>query len=159
MPGQPMTRRSRFILEELGATPEWWEIALDRIASGDSPKDIADEYCIVFGAFMRWISGDEERSKGYAEALRIAAEGRAHECIPIADNEAETADTQRDKLRIDTRLRLASKWDRGRYGEKEAANGGTPLRDAKIEIVFVSANREPQQLEHVVGSGKAEDAS
>lgn len=126
MPGRPLTRASQQIIESLTTTPEWWEGTLDKIACGDSPKAVADEYCILFGVFMRWIEANADRRREYDAALRIATEGHAHDCIAIADEQKEAVgpggkvydpDVARDKLRIETRLKLAGKWDRARYGE------------------------------------------
>lgn len=126
MPGRPLTRASQQIIESLTTTDEWWEGALDRIACGDSPKAVAEEYAILFGVFMRWIEAEPERRSAYDAALRIATEGHAHDCIAIADEQKEAErrdgslydpDVGRDKLRIETRLKLAGKWDRARYGE------------------------------------------
>ena len=126
MPGRPLTRASQQIIESLTTTDEWWEGTLDKIACGDSPKAVADEYCILFGVFMRWIEADPDRRREYDAALRIATEGHAHDCIAIADAQQEATgpggkvydpEVARDKLRIETRLKLAGKWDRARYGE------------------------------------------
>ncbi len=72
---------------------------------------------------IRWVRGDETRSAGYDEALRDYAHKVALECLPIADaafvdidGEAVPTDVQRDRLRIDTRMKLAGKWDKIRYG-------------------------------------------
>lgn len=121
-----MTRQSNVILAGLATDPQWWDGALDRIACGDSPKAVSEEYAILFGVFMRWIEDDAGRKSEYDAALRIASEGHAHECLAIADEQAEVLkrdgttfdpDVARDKLRIETRLKLAGKWDRARYGE------------------------------------------
>ena len=46
MPGCPLTRQSHVILGELAQTRDWWEGVLDRIACGDSPKEVLAEHCI-----------------------------------------------------------------------------------------------------------------
>ena len=133
MPGQPLTRQSKKILADLMTTDEWWDGALDRIACGDSPKAVADDHAVLFGVFLRWIDADPTRRSAYDAALRIAAEAMAHECRTIADEQNAVdkpgggtydPDVARDKLRIETRLKLAGKWDRARYGEKDAGPAG-----------------------------------
>ena len=154
MPGRPMTRQSHVILADLNQTPEWWEGSLDRIACGDSPQDVAAEHCILFGVFMRWVYDEDhpERRKDYEDALRIAAEARAHECIPIADNANAEADVARDRLRIDTRMKLAGKWHRERYGDKDAGMGG----GATIKVELITYTAPTDRVERVVIEGQAQ---
>ena len=143
MPGRPLTRQSYVIISDLTQTPEWWDGCLDRIACGDSPKEVAQEHCLLFGVFMRWVGDDEQRQREYDAALRIASEGHAHDCITIADEQNEVVkpgggsydpDVGRDKLRIETRLKLAGKWDRARYGEtvKHEHSGALVAFDAGL---------------------------
>lgn len=163
MPGRPLTRASQQIIASLTTTTEWWEGALDKIACGDSPKAIADEHLILFGVFMRWVDADEHRRREYDAALRIATEGHAHDCIAIADEQKEAVgpggkvydpDVARDKLRIETRLKLAGKWDRPRYGEtvKHEHSGAVVAIDAGLVGVasqlLAARVRAPLTIQH-----------
>lgn len=143
MPGMPLTRHSNAILADLSMTPEWWGGVLDRIACGDSPKEVVGEYCVLFGVFMRWVDADAGRRSGYDAALRIAAEAMAHECRAIADEQCEVVkpgggtydpDVGRDKLRIETRLKLAGKWHRDRYGDQGVQAVAPPVVQINIGI-------------------------
>lgn len=146
MPGAPLTRQSKIILADM--RPDWWSDQFDRIACGENPKRVAEEVCVLWGVFQRHIEADPALASEYAAALRIAAEGHAHDCISIADEQKEAVgpggkvydpDVARDKLRIETRLKLAGKWDRARYGEtvKHEHTGALVLVDAGL-IGFAS---------------------
>lgn len=71
--------------------------------------------------------------KRYEAALEAVADDLVHEALEIADEQAEVVkedgskfdpDVPRDKLRVETRFRTASKWGKGRYGDKETAGAG-----------------------------------
>lgn len=72
----------------------------------------------------------EARDEGFdaiAARLRCTARGKISD-----DGGDSTGDVQRDKLIIDTDLKLLSKWDPRRYGDKQTlehtGEGGGPLR-------------------------------
>ncbi len=94
---------------------EWWEEIFDRVAAGEAPAEIAAEHAVRYAILARVIGEDERRAAQYEGALRIAADQYAHAVVGISDDvRGEVADR---KLRIDTRLKVASKWHRARYGE------------------------------------------
>lgn len=64
------------------------------------------------GAVLNWLRASDERWAAYDGALKGKSEVMAHETLVIAD-ESEDA-----KLRVDTRLKVAGKWHRDRYGER-----------------------------------------
>lgn len=106
-------------------------------------------------------------SKEIGDALRIAEESRcdaiAEECLAIADEEPVDSKGQVDsstvawaRLRVDTRMRLLSKWSR-RYGDKVQVGGddsGRPIvltdaeRAAKIESLMQTALERQQRVEN-----------
>lgn len=98
----------------------WWEDIFDRIASGKSPSEIAKEYGVRYAILARVIYEDEDKAREYEKALQIAADGYAHEVIGIADRSDD--DVGDRKLRIDSRMKLASKWNRQRYGDTLTVN-------------------------------------
>ena len=76
----------------------------------------------------------------YEAALKAIADDIAQEALAISDEQREVVrpdgskfdpDVLRDKLRVDTRMRIAEKWDRERYGQKSdiGAGGITVLVD------------------------------
>lgn len=94
-----------------------------------------------------WADADEELSRAIARAREAGFDQIALDALAIADEvtDKDTIVTQhgeipnkewllRSKLRVDTRLKLLSKWDPKRYGDmiKHAgADGG----DMKVQVV------------------------
>lgn len=127
-------------LAEVVADASTMSIIVQRITDADEPeslKDIARAWKVPLGRLSEWITADRERTEQYANALRIAYEQAAFDTVRIADGTPQqavdpsgkplfdevgkpvliTPDVQRDKLRIDTRLKLASKLAREKFGE------------------------------------------
>lgn len=99
-------------------------VVFQRVAEGETLKAIAKSWGVPVGRFTQWYA--TEHSDLYDSALRVRADQLAHEALAISDEQhaVEKKDgttydpgVPRDKLRADTRLKLASKWDRARYGE------------------------------------------
>lgn len=95
-----------------------------RVCEGESLKDIAKAWEVPRGQFVRWFT--ESYSDLYDAALKVHAADLAMEAISIADADG---DVPRDKLRVDTRKWVASKFDRDRYGEAVKVS-----RDVSISI-------------------------
>ena len=87
-----------------------------------------------------WLAKDEEFAARFAHARDVGHEALAQECLDIADNAEndwmlrENKDgseswqlngehVQRSKLRIETRLKLLSKWNPKKYGDKVTLAG------------------------------------
>lgn len=108
-------------LEAVKADPLTMSVVVQRITDADRPetlKDICRAWRVPYGKFCEWILDDRERAEKYSAALRFVAEAEAHAALAIADGvEPERDAVAKAKLQIDTRMRLASKWARDRYGE------------------------------------------
>lgn len=111
-------------------------ILVQRLSEGETLKEIAKDWEIPYGRLAQWVIEDRERSEQYNVALKVWADALAQECLAIADEQSEVEkagggtfdpDVPRDKLRIDTRLRIAGKWDRNRYGEQTKIEHGGSL--------------------------------
>lgn len=122
--------------------PMTMEIVIQRVIDGESLKSIARAWKIPVLRFVKWISDDEKRLFQYESALRIRADEAINEALEISDEQkavttenGNTYDPEvpRDKLRIDTRLKIAAMWDKQRYGGEKATGG------AGINIII---NRE-----------------
>lgn len=98
------------------ADDDGYRLLLGGIAEGKDLGKLCRESNWSVGVMITWIWEDEARKARYLEALKVRAEVIAHQCLPIADGKSKS--TRRDQLKIDTRLKLASKWDRARYGEQ-----------------------------------------
>lgn len=115
---------------------------LSRLAEGEPLRQILRSDLERFprkSTWYLWCSGDPEldarfkaaRDDGFdalADGIRETARGRGD----------STGDVQRDKLIVDTDLKLLAKWDPRRYGDKIDLNHGGNL-NANLTISF----REP----------------
>ena len=102
----------------------------DDVLEGCGLRDIAKRLGIPIGELGRFLYLHEE---GYRGMMRVKADLLAHETLGIAD-EGSVEDVAHRKLRIDTRLKLASKWDKTMYGDEKAA----VKVDNQITIVHAS---------------------
>lgn len=118
-------------LEAVKADPAAPQVIFHRVADGETLKEIAQEWQIPRGAFVLWFT--TKFPELYDAALKARADDLAHEALAIADEQSEVVkengqtydpDVPRDKLRVDTRLKLASQWDRARYGAKDTGPAG-----------------------------------
>lgn len=88
------------------------------VLEGGSPRELARKYGVTYADLWRWITEDEERYQEYQKALVGTADDLAHEMLKIADEaDEDEVNVAGKKLRVETRMKLASKWDRHRYGE------------------------------------------
>lgn len=97
------------------------------LTDAEDPKtlaEVAKAWAVPKGRFVEWFT--TTHADLYDAALKVRAADMALEALAISDEQAEVVkengetydpDVGRDKLRIDTRLKLASKFDRMRYGE------------------------------------------
>lgn len=128
MPGAPLTRQSKAILEEMEGLEDWWHDQLDRIACGTPLAEVFADVSVLYGVGRRWVDSDETRKAEFAAAERYFAESRAYGTLGTAE-QATPEDVAVAKLKIDTNWRLISKLDRQRWGEKEqgALAGGVTV--------------------------------
>jgi len=110
--------------EVVKAAAETVSVVFQRLADGETLGEIAKAWGVPRGRFTEWVM--EHHGEMYDSALKVNADRIAHEALAISDEQQEVEkkdgttydpDVGRDKLRVDTRLKLAGKWDRARYGE------------------------------------------
>ena len=106
--------------------PNTAQIVCARIAEGESLRDIAASWEVPVGRMLAWVLSDEDRYKAYCKATEIAAHALMHEVIAIADSDGP--DVGRDKLRIETRFKVAAAHARDRYGAQSAGGGSTNVQ-------------------------------
>lgn len=111
--------------EEVKADESVPLMVFGRVCEGETLREIAREWRVPRGRFIEWFT--TEHAGLYDSALKVRADELAHEALEISDEQNEVVkengqsfdpDVPRDKLRVDTRLKLAAKWDRKRYGEE-----------------------------------------
>ena len=114
-------------------TPEVVEEICSRLASGESLRHICeDAHLPVTRTIYRWVIEDREGfSHQYAKARHSQAMHWAEEILTIGDNE-NREDTQRARLRVDTRKWLLSKVLPKVYGDKVTLAGDS---EAPLEVL------------------------
>ena len=103
---------------------------LERVAL----SGIAQGLGVSTGELARWLFATPEREASYRGMLRVKADLLAHETLEIADG-GGVEDVAHRKLKIDTRWKLLSRWDRQTYGDEKAA----VQVDTQITIIHESA--------------------
>jgi hypothetical protein len=106
-------------------------VVFHRLSNGETLKEIAKAWEVPAGPFVLWFT--TTHAELYDAALKVLADEMAHDALEIADEQKEAIDKKgnkydpevpRDKLRVDTRMRLLEKWDRSRYGAKDVGVAG-----------------------------------
>lgn len=108
------------MLEVVKKDPMTMEIVIQRVIDGESLKQIAVAWNLPVTRFVKWISEDDKRLADYENALKIRADELVHSSLETAVNGVDVA---RDKLVIDTSMKVAGMWDRSKYGGEKATGG------------------------------------
>ena len=119
------------------------------VLEGDSPKDIAKKVGVTHADLWRWITEDEDRYKEYQRMLEGTADDIAWESLRIADDSSDE-NVANKKLRVETRHKLASKWDRQRYGEQTNVKMSGNVSLISLLSSMKDIEEEPELLEHTV---------
>lgn len=106
---------------EIVETPGTDEVLWSRIAEGETLQAIAKAWEVPTGRMVRWVLSDPDRTQAYHQAQEAAAHALIAEVVGIADT---GDDVPRDRLRIETRFKVAAAHARDRYGV-QAAGGHT----------------------------------
>jgi hypothetical protein len=139
-------------LDLVKADPLTMEIVIQRVIDGESLKQIAVSWKLPTTRFIKWISEDETRLAAYEGALRIRADELVYEAVERAegtvDENGEMSEVARDKLVIDTNLKVAAMWDKQKYGGEKTTGGaginiiinrgGAPLPDEITEGITIN---------------------
>ena len=120
-------------------TPELVSEICDRLSKGEPLAAICrDDHMPSDRTVRNWMA-DAEISSAIARAREVGFDAIAGECLEIADK-TTVEDVQRDRLRVETRLKLLAKWDPKRYGDKVALTGGSegdaPIK-TQLSVKFV----------------------
>jgi len=99
-----------------------------------------------------WIAKHDEFSKQYARAQADRVVAWSEEIVEIADN--SKAETNRVKLRVDTRRWLMSKMDPKKYGDRQehrhTGPTGGPIQTVDITKLKGMTNEELELLERAL---------
>lgn len=121
-------RQARF-LEKIANPDEMLNEMVQRMCGIEGQYEGLPAICrawdVPYGRVMAWLMADVERYAVYDRALAMQAKALVSETVTLADDGEDTA---RDKLRIDTRFRMASFHDRSTYGaDKSGGTGGVTV--------------------------------
>jgi len=138
-------------LEAVKADPLAPDVVFQRVCEGESLKVMAESWKVPKGKFVQWFTtmhGDL-----YDAALKVHAAELALDTLGIADEQKEATgpngkvydpEVGRDRLRIDARKWIASKFDRDRYGEAMKSESKVTVDVSAGLVGFASA-----LLEHI----------
>jgi hypothetical protein len=135
-------------LDLVKSDPMTMEIVIQRVIDGESLKQIAVSWKLPTTRFIKWISEDETRLSAYEGALRIRADELVYEAVERAegsvDENGEMSEVARDKLVIDTNLKVAAMWDKQKYGSEKTTGG------SGINIIINRGGGEIPRAENTV---------
>lgn len=140
MAGRPNLNADRHALAHM--YPKDFDAILHDIDEGLTLRQVADNAGVGRAALTEWLEADREgRLERYNRARVRKATELADQTIEIADNGADTSapDPARDKLRIQARQWLASRWDRTTYGERSVAGV-----EVNVANLYLNAMRNVQ---------------
>lgn len=112
-------------------TDEQWADVIERVRGGDTDANLCRELGVSGGTIALKRRQDPAFAQAYYEALEDAFVSIAQETLAISDgvDANPTGDVQRDRLRVETRLKLASKFARKILGDQ-------PLIDARSVTII-----------------------
>ena len=94
----------------------------ERLSKGEPLAQICrDEHMPDRSVVWDWGQADANVSQRITRAREDGFDALASEALRIADN--KEGEHQRDRLRVDTRLKLLAKWDPKRYGDRITHQG------------------------------------
>ena len=98
---------------------------------------------------FQWRKRDERFAQSIAHARKLGHDAIAVQCLQIADDSSNDRTTdedgreqtnteviQRSKLRVETRLKLLSKWDPKRYGDRIQADVTAKVITANLDVTM-----------------------
>ena len=128
-PGRPVTPLPRAVCDRF----------LEWLAAGRTLRAFARAEGICESVLYRWAEKDEEFRRDVREARTIGHDSLAAEMLDIADSATpETVNV--DRLRLDARRWLLSRWSPERYGE---AKGGSESGATVVVVTGVPRETAP----------------
>jgi hypothetical protein len=133
-------------------TPELVATIAERLATGEPLAAICRDAGMPHPSTVRdWMAAHEDVSRVIARAREDGFDAIAAGVRQIARGTGEsTSDVQRDKLIIDTDIKLLAKWDPKRYGERmtlagDSANPLLGMSDEQVDARFAALMAKVQQ--------------
>lgn len=137
------------LIEKIGED-EFQAKIMAAVLEGESPRDLAKALNITYATLWNWLTEDEDRYKVYQDALKGTADDIAWESLKISDEaDGDEVNVAAKKLRVETRMRLAGKWDRHRYGEQNNVVVGGSVSLISLLASIPSGNEIEGEAERV----------
>ena len=137
------------LIEKIGED-EFQAKIMAAVLEGDSPRDLAKALNITYATLWNWLTEDEDRYKVYQDALKGTADDIAWESLKISDEaDGDEVNVAAKKLRVETRMKLAGKWDRHRYGEQTNVQVGGSVSLISLLASIPSGNEIEGESERV----------
>lgn len=119
-------RRFDEVVEEKGGEEGFMRWFCAQVSGGVTARVVCESYGVEMGLLGAFLSEDGSRLERYYRAQEWAAEGLVGEALEEAWDDG--LDVVRSKLRVDTNMRVAGKWNRARFGDKvEVQQMGAPV--------------------------------
>lgn len=110
-------------------TPEIVQAICERLSNGEPLAAICREEGMPGASTVYdWMEAHPDVAVAIARARVKGFDAIAEETLAIADGPKSCDDVQRDKLRVETRLKLLAKWDPKRYGDRIDLNHSGELK-------------------------------
>lgn len=140
-----MREKTLRAFDEWKAEPISWSELVQRVAEGETLREFCSSKKLPFSLVAKEIASDQLKKAEYDAALAIWGDSLAQESIAIVDG-AKPETVGVEKLRAETRLKMAGKLDRDRYGEREGPR-------VAVNISLGDVAREVRELEQRLGIG------
>jgi hypothetical protein len=109
-----------------------------RLSAGEPMVLICKDHKIGYRTVFRWMDENPSFAADIARARDIGADAIADEAFMIADT-GNMDDTNRARLRVETRLKLLAKWNPKRYGDKLQLDA-----DVRLQVELIDATQPAQ---------------
>jgi hypothetical protein len=138
--GKPKGRPSGYSQEIAG-------LICEKLSEGVPLSHICSEdWAPSYTTAKRWQRENEEFRSLSARAREDGTHFLADDCLRIADD--DQIDPARQRIRIDTRLRLIGKWNSRAYGDKVDLNlGGQPDNPVVLDASKLSAGTLKEMMD------------
>lgn len=137
-------------------TPELVDTICARLSVGDPLRQICRDEGVDYSIIYDWRKQDSELDQRIARARDQGFDAIADNCLEIADDKEEDAQSRR--VRVDTRLKLLAKWSPKKYGDAVTLRGDAenPLAVLSDEQLLDRIKANAAQIGVAIGA--AEDS-
>jgi hypothetical protein len=137
------------IIDEIG-DDGLLSLIVEKLSEGTKPSDVARDLHLPFQVLWNWLEADPKRQRMYNHGWEMYASDLHAETIEIADS-ATVEDVAVARLRVDTRFKAASNYDRKRFGAKDVPDtrgfaGGVVINIGQVEIPQLAKQKTAERV-------------